>query len=153
MADSSPTAMRMKTGVPGLDDLLGGGLLAGRSLLLKGAPGSGKTTLGLQMLVAGAARFDEPGILLTFEQLPQHLYADARGFGWDLEALAGANRLRILFVKPHEILEQPGRQENRLLAAIDDWVSETGARRILIDSISHLRPLYTGEQARALLWA
>ena len=160
MADSSPTmpgaretspiTSRLKTGVPGLDELLGGGLLAGRSALLKGAPGSGKTTLGLQMLVAGAARFDDPGILLTFEQLPQHLYADARGFGWDLEALVEAKRLQILFVRPQEILEEPGRQENRLLATIDDWVTETGARRILIDSISHLRPLYTGEQARAL---
>lgn len=142
---------RLRTGVPGLDPLLGGGLIEGRTVLLKGAPGSGKTTLGLQILLAGATLFNEPGILLTFEQAPEQLYADMAGFGWDLKKLVAEKRLQVIFVKPEEVLEAPGRQENRLLVNIADWTEDTGARRIMIDSISHLRHLFDGGQARALL--
>lgn len=142
---------RLRTGVPGLDELLGGGLLEGRTVLLKGSPGSGKTTLGLQMLVAGAARFDEPGVLLTFEQMPEQLAADVASFGWDLKGLVKEGKLKVIFITPEEVLEAPGRQENRLLVNIADYVDESGARRIMIDSISHLRPLFQGEQARAML--
>lgn len=142
---------RLRTGVPGLDPLLGGGLLEGRTVLLKGSPGSGKTTLGLQMLLAGALEFDEPGILLTFEQVPDQLYADMAGFGWDLKKLIREKRLLVIFVTPEEVLEAPGRQENRLLVNIADWLDDTGARRIMIDSISHLSHLFQGDQARALL--
>lgn len=140
----------MRTGVPGLDELLGGGILEGRSTLIKGPPGSGKTTLGLQMLVAGALEYDEPGIMLTFELIPSQLVADGVAMGWDLKALAESDALKVFFVKPAEILESPGRQENHLLMMIEDWAAQTGARRLLIDSISHLRDLYTGEDARAL---
>jgi len=150
LAETAASAGRLPTGVPRLDGLLGGGLLRGRSLLLKGPPGSGKTTLGMQMLVAGATSYGEPGLLLTFEQVPEQLYEDAAGFGWDLPELARQNRLQVFFIQPREVLEHPGRHETRLLARIEDWVAETGARRILVDSISHLRPLYTGEDARAM---
>lgn len=142
---------RLRTGVPGLDPLLGGGLIEGRTVLLKGAPGSGKTTLGLQILLAGATFFNEPGILLTFEQVPEQLYADMASFGWDLKKLAAEKKLQVIFVKPEEVLEAPGRQESRLLVNIADWTEDTGARRIMIDSISHLRHLFEGGQARAML--
>lgn len=150
MAETLHTPARMATGIAQLDHLLGGGLRAGQSAMIKGPPGSGKTTFGLQMLVAGATSFDEPGLLLTFEQMPDQLFADASGFGWDLQGLTDQNLLKVLFVEPREVLANPGRHESRLLATIGDWAVETGARRIMIDSISHLRPLYTGEESRAL---
>jgi len=143
------TPPRVRTGVPGLDLLLGGGLLASRTVLLKGSPGSGKTTLGLQMLVAGARDYDEPGVLLTFEQMPEQLFADAAGFGWDLKDLVAQKKIVVHFIRPEELLEQHGRQENRLLVSIADLVDDFGARRVMIDSISHLRPFFSGEQARA----
>jgi circadian clock protein KaiC len=149
LADSPAPPPRLATGVPGLDDLLGGGLLPGRSTLIKGPPGSGKTTLGLQMLVAGAADHGEPGVLLTFELEPGQLVADGRSVGWDLNDLAVRKLLKVFFVNSREMLEKPGRQENRILMMIKDWVQETKARRVLIDSLSHLPALYTGEEARA----
>lgn len=152
MADPRTYPERFRTGVPGLDDLLSGGLLAGRTLLIKGAPGSGKTTLGLQMLVAGATDFDQPGVLLTFEQLPDQLTADVSGFGWDLSQLRRDGRLHILFIRPEEVLEGEGRQENRLIAQIDDLVEDHGVRRVMIDSLSHIQPFAaTDPKARALL--
>jgi len=152
LADSNATSetARAKTGVAGLDELLGGGLLPGRSVLVKGSPGSGKTTLGLQMLVAGAAEFNEPGVLITFEQMPAQLYADTASFGWDLKGMVEKEQLQVMFVRPQEILQEPGRQENQLLTRVEDWADDHQARRVLIDSISHLRPLYTGENTRAM---
>ena len=140
----------MRTGVPGLDDLLSGGLMRSRTALLKGAPGTGKTTLGLQMLVEGARQFDEPGILLTFEQVADQLYTDMTGFGWDLKTMGETGQVNVIFVRPDEVLEAPGRQENRLLVNIADLVDQFGAQRVMIDSISHLTHLFVGEQARAI---
>lgn len=151
MAELPMTNNRIRTGIAGLDELLGGGLLEGRTVLLKGAPGSGKTTLGLQMLIAGALHYDEPGVLLTFEQISEQLFEDAAAFGWDLRWLVAQKKLLVKFIQPEEVLEQPGRQENRLLVNIADWVEDFGARRILIDSISHLRPFFRGDQARAMM--
>lgn len=138
--DNNETIDYIRTGVPGLDELLGGGILPERSVLIKGSPGSGKTTLGMQILLAGAERFDEPGLLLTFEQYPPQLYDDAMAFGWDLQELDEQNKLKVIFVEPEQMLEESGSQDNRLLATISDWAQQMGARRVLIDSISHLRP-------------
>lgn len=150
MADAPPTEPRLATGVPGLDELLGGGLLPGRSTLIKGPPGSGKTTLGLQMLVAGASQFDEPGVMLTFELVPRQLVLDGWSLGWDLNSLSQQNKLKVFFVNSKEIMEKPGRQENRLLVMIRDWALANGAKRLLIDSLSHLPGLYGGQEARAV---
>jgi circadian clock protein KaiC len=140
---------RVRTGIPGLDELLSGGLAPKRTVLIKGSAGSGKTTLGIQMLVAGAEQFDEPGILVTFEQMPQQLYEDVAGFGWDLPSLHEAGRVRTVFISPEDILEAPGRQANRLLVNLSDWIDQDGSKRVLIDSISHLIPLFSDNQARA----
>lgn len=140
---------RMLTGVTGLDELLGGGLLPGRTVLLKGSPGAGKTTLGLQMLVHGALDYEEPGILITFEQIPTQLYADMKGFGWELEDLDRRGLVKMMFVEPEEMLQQEGRQANRLLVNIADLVDEYAPRRVLIDSISHLSQVFTQEEARS----
>lgn len=150
MADAPPQEPRLATGVPGLDELLGGGLLPGRSTLIKGPPGSGKTTLGLQLLVAGASHFGEPGVMLTFELVPRQLVADGWSLGWDLNDLSRRNLLKVFFVNSKEILEKPGRQENRLLAMIRDWTQANGAKRLLIDSLSHLPALYEGPESRAI---
>lgn len=140
----------MATGISGLDELLDGGLLRGRSTLIKGPPGSGKTTFGLQMLVSGAVDYDEPGIILTFELMPAQLVADGAALGWDLNSIAKDGKLKAFFVKTSDILEEPGRQEHELLAKISDWAKLTNAKRLLIDSISHIRPLYTGDDSRAI---
>lgn len=149
MADTHENSARLSTGVPGLDELLDGGLLPRRTLLIKGPPGSAKTTLGLQMLVSAAREGGEAGMFLTFEQLPEQIIADTDAFGWELGRLAHEKKIELLFVTPEEVLQNPGRHEHRLLLRIQDWVEQTGATRILIDSISNMRALYTGDEARA----
>lgn len=140
---------RVATGIAGLDEMLSGGLLRGTCVLVRGAPGTGKTTLALQYLHHGAAQLDEPGLWISFEQFPQSLYRDAAGLGWDLKALESAGRLHMMFTSPEVFLrslEVPDSPLNVLL-------HEGRVRRVVLDSITHflrltddtheLRRLYT----------
>lgn len=71
----------MHTGITGLDDILLGGIKQGNILLVEGAPGTGKTTLGLEFIYRGVANPGEPGLIVSFELSPQKLSRDAAGFG------------------------------------------------------------------------
>src|SRR3981081_408601 len=61
------------TGIPGLDEITGGGLPKGRTTIVCGGPGCGKTMLGIEFLVRGATEFDEPGVLMAFEETPEDI--------------------------------------------------------------------------------
>ncbi len=71
---------------------------------MQGAPGTGKTVLGMQFLQAGITQFDEPGLLVTFEEHPRRLYRDARAFGWDFEAHERNRKLLLVFTSPEAFL-------------------------------------------------
>jgi len=75
------------TGIAGFDEISGGGLPRGRTTLLVGGPGSGKTVLALQFLVHGARDCREPGILVAFEEGSKRIVANAASFGWNLDEL------------------------------------------------------------------
>ena len=62
---------RVQTGISGLDDMLGGGFLRETANLVEGAPGTGKTTLGMQFIYNGIVKYNEPGIIITFEEFPK----------------------------------------------------------------------------------
>jgi len=68
------------TGIAGLDEITGGGLPSGRTTLLVGGPGSGKTILALQFLVHGAREANEPGIFVAFEETSKRIVTNAQGF-------------------------------------------------------------------------
>lgn len=127
---------RTVTGVPGLDVVLGGGLPSGRSTLVAGTSGSGKTVLGLQFLWAGAVSSDEPGVLVTFEERPDGLFANVGGFGWDLAALTREDRLAVVDATPEDDVVEVGSFDfGGLLSRIEHAVRRTGARRLLVDAI------------------
>jgi len=123
---------RVKTGIAELDEMLRGGFMEGDAVLVAGSAGSGKTTLALQYLVNGIVKFGEPGIYLTFEQMPDQIYRDAKNFGWDLRKMEEENKFRLVCTSPDLLLESQG--ENLLDGVID----ELHPRRIVIDSLSHL---------------
>ena len=83
---------RVPTGIAGLDEMLAGGFLPGTANLVEGAPGTGKSTLAMQFIEHGITACDEPGIILTFEEFPEHLIRDAANFGWDFAAHQAAGR-------------------------------------------------------------
>ncbi len=123
---------RVKTGIAILDEMLRGGFMQGDAVLVAGSAGSGKTVLGLQYLVNGIEKYEENGVYVTFEQMPDQIYRDAKNFGWDLRKLEDENKLRLVCTSPDILLESQG--ENLL----DEVVSDIHPNRIVIDSLSHL---------------
>ncbi len=128
------TARRIKTGIPEFDEMLSGGFLEGDAVMIAGTAGSGKTTLGLEYLVNGATKYGENGIYVTFEQLPDQLYRDAEGFGWDLRELEEQDKLRVVCTSPDILLASGEGGENPL----DSFIKDVRSRRIVVDSLSHL---------------
>jgi len=92
----------------------------------------------MQMIYNGASQFDEPGIIVLFEQFPQQLYRDVRSYGWGLEELEQHGRLRLIFTEPEEVFARDKVIDPPLVATIHDATVEIGARRVLIDSVSHI---------------
>jgi len=84
-APVGPLLPKAPTGIKGLDEITRGGLPRGRSTLLTGGTGCGKTLLGLQFLVAGARDYGEPGVLMTFEESAEKVTANVASLGFDLE--------------------------------------------------------------------
>src|SRR5690348_9908719 len=87
------------TGIQGLDEITRGGLPKGRPSLVCGGPGSGKTLLAMTFLVNGALRFDEPGVLMTFEENADEIANDVSSLGFDLPALIEAQKLSVDYVR------------------------------------------------------
>lgn len=138
---------RMRTGVHGLDEMLGGGLLEGNATLIAGAPGTGKTTAGLHFIAAGAA-IGEPGVFVTFEYLPQQIYRDAERRGWDLRGWEEQGLVRVVCTTPDVLLAaSPSGQ-----TLLDDVIRSIGARRLVIDSMTHFEFLgYSAPKMRESL--
>lgn len=128
---------RVKTGIEGLDQMLCGGFLPQTANLVEGAPGTGKTTIGMQFIYNGIVDFDEAGIILTFEEFPKQYYRDAAAFGWDFKQLEKDNRLRIIMSSP----EVTKADLENIGGRIETLTDEIDARRILVDSLSHFERL------------
>jgi circadian clock protein KaiC len=113
--------------------MLSGGFLPRTANLVEGAPGTGKTTLGMQFIHHGIVACDEPGLILTFEEFPQQYYRDAANFGWDFRQLERESKLRVMMTSPEVSmagLEQVGSE-------VEQLVRDVGIKRVLVDSLSH----------------
>jgi circadian clock protein KaiC len=128
-----PERKRVKTGIVGLDNMLSGGLFENSTTLVRGAPGTGKTTLGMQFLYSGIVDEDERGLLISFEEFPFSLHRDALSFGWDLRKLEKEEKLRLIFTSPHIFLSSLQSPASPLNRTIQEW----DVRRVVLDSISH----------------
>ena len=135
---------RPETGVPGLDDILNGGLARNRSFLIEGSPGTGKTTIALQFLLTGAAA-NERGLYVTMSETEDELRANATSHGWSLADI------EIYELAPPESLLTEDQQQS-LLYSSDLELGESTKRifeaferfrphRVVIDSLSEIRLL------------
>jgi circadian clock protein KaiC len=128
---------RVKTGILELDEMLYGGFLPQSANLVEGAPGTGKSTLGMQFIYNGIVQYGEPGLILTFEEFPQQYYRDAASLGWDLRKLEREGLLKVIMTSP-----QTGKLDlEGVGGTIAATVQEIGAHRILVDSLSHFERL------------
>ncbi len=134
---------RTPLGIGALDRLLGGGLPEGNSVLVQGAPGTGKTVLGMQFLEAGITQRDQPGLLITFEEHPRRLYRDARALGWPFNEFERDRKLVVVFTSPEAFLrELVSDQYGRL-------IQDYGFGRVVVDSLTQFESYPSvSEQAR-----
>ncbi|WKJ91688.1 circadian clock protein KaiC [Methylomonas montana] len=135
------------SGISGFDDITGGGLPHGRTTLLVGGPGSGKTIFALQFLEHGAQDCQEPGIFVAFEESSQRIVANAESFGWKLDELQEKS-LFFMDAQPSPDLVQSGDFDlGGMLAALEVQIGEMGARRIVFDALDILLVLLPDQAA------
>jgi circadian clock protein KaiC len=139
------TQGKAQTGVEGLDDILAGGLQRGRVYLIEGSPGTGKTTIATQFLLAGAAA-GERGLYITLSETEEELRESAASHGWTFDDPIGVYEL----VPPESLLDED--QQQSLLYSSDlelgettkrifEAIEEANPRRIVVDSLSEIRLL------------
>lgn len=138
---------RVKTGIFGLDKLLEGGFPKGRTILVSGACGTGKSIFGMQFAYNGAVEYDEPAVFVTLDERPELLREDMMRFGWDLKKLEGdgkfalfdmtATRIGIPSVEKHSMSQMIGGVD-RLIQKLVQLCSQMNAKRVAIDSIASL---------------
>jgi circadian clock protein KaiC len=129
---------KMPTRIAEFDEITGGGLPRGRTTLIVGGPGSGKTVFALQTVVNNIQSRDEPAIFVAFEENTRQIVANAASFGWDLPALQ-EDKLFFLDARMSVETVTAGRFDLAgLLAGLEAKAAEMGARRIVFDSLDVL---------------
>ncbi len=124
----SPDRRQLSTGITELDQMLGGGILEGDSLLIAGPSGTGKSALATQFIADGL-RNGEPGIMAIFEERPEGYTQRADTFGLNLKASEERGTLEILYLRPLDL------SVDETMFAILDAIKRVGAKRLVIDSL------------------
>jgi circadian clock protein KaiC len=145
----SAALMKTPTGIAGFDAMTGGGVPRGRSTLLAGGPGGGKTIFALQFLVHGARDCKEPGIFVAFEESPNRIAANLQGFSWNVAELQAKRKLFLLDAQPAADMVQAGDFDlGGLLAVTGAQAKSMGARRIVFDALDIVLGLLPDATAR-----
>jgi circadian clock protein KaiC len=128
------------TGIPGLDEITGGGLPKGRTTIVCGGPGCGKTMLGIEFLVRGATELNEPGVLMAFEESPRDIATNVASLGFDIQALARRKKLYLDFlsVEPSQIKESGDYDLEGLFIRLQGAIAAVGAKRVMFDTLEAL---------------
>jgi len=129
--DKSPT------GIAGFDELTNGGVPKGRPTIVCGGPGCGKTMLAVEFLVRGATEFNEPGVLMTFEETGDEMSKNVASLGFDLQKLAAKKKLVLEYVRiePAEIQETGEYDLEGLFIRLQHAVKTIGAKRVVLDTL------------------
>lgn len=141
---------RTESGVPGFDEIIGGGFPKGTCCLITGTAGSGKTTFAVQFLYRGVIECSENGVYVCLEERPKDLRHEMLNFGWDLGKMEKEKKLAIIDagssrdgIRTNEVytMRNAGSRMNisALSAHIFQVCREIDAKRIVIDSIPSLQ--------------
>jgi circadian clock protein KaiC len=131
---------KSRTGISGLDEVTGGGLPKGRPTLVCGEAGSGKTMLSVEFIVRGAIQFDEPGVIMTFEEHAAELAVNVASLGFDLEKLQANKKIKIDYVhiSRSEISETGEYDLDGLFIRLEYAIKSVKAKRVVLDTIENL---------------
>jgi circadian clock protein KaiC len=135
-AEAPPLALglaeRLPSGIPGLDPLMGGGLLKRSATLLVGSAGIGKSTMGLQFILEGATR-KEPGLIFTLEESPEQLEATADALGMPLRKWVDKGLVEVVY------LSRERARSAQFLTILGDTILRLKARRVLLDGVANMQ--------------
>lgn len=134
---------RILSGIPGLDDMIEGGLKKRSNILVTGGCGSGKTTFCMQFLVSGA-QSGEPGIYITFEEDVEPMKENMLRYGWDLNTFIKDKKLEILRIDPKDVMHVVKEDYGEIV----DGISDIKAQRVVVDSISSIEMMIQDEFER-----
>ncbi len=128
------------TGIPGMDEITGGGLPQGRPTLVAGGAGCGKTLFAMEFLVNGAIQYDEPGVFVSFEENADELAQNVASLGFDLKKLSKQQKLIIdhVRVERSEIEETGDYDLEGLFIRLGHAIDSIGAKRVVLDTIEVL---------------
>jgi len=116
---------RVKTGVPGLDSIISGGVPKDNLVVISGDPGSGKTILCMEFIYQGANKFGENGVFVSLEESKDDILKLASLFGWDFEGMIKEKKIEIVTIDLYDF--------DQLKDVIEDTISRVKAKRIVID--------------------
>jgi len=131
--------LKCPTGIKGFDEITEGGLPKNRTTLVSGNAGSGKTLFGIDFLIKGATDYNEPGVLLSFEETEDELYKDVASLDMDLPALVSQKKIML----EHVILDRKDIQETDfnlegIFVRLEEAIDSIGAKRVVLDSLESI---------------
>jgi circadian clock protein KaiC len=132
-----PQLKKVPTGIIGFDEITGGGLPAGRPTIVCGGPGCGKTMFAMEFLIRGATQFNEPGVLMTFEETSEEMTRNVESLGFDLKSLVNRKKLSLDYVRiePSEIQETGEYDLEGLFVRLQHAIDAVGAKRVVLDTV------------------
>jgi circadian clock protein KaiC len=135
-----PKLPKAPTGIDGLDEITEGGLPLGRPTLVCGSAGCGKTLMAIEFLVRGVQEYDEPGVLMTFEETADELTANVASLGFDLQQMQADKKLRLDHVHlDRSEIEEAGEYDlDGLFIRLGYAIDTIGAKRVVLDTIEAL---------------
>lgn len=132
---------RVSSGIQGMDELIGSGFQKGKTYLVSGEAGTGKTVFCLQYTLDGLSK-GENVVYLTIDERPQHLIQDAQSFNWDLTTPIKEKRLSIIDITPEFSDLRVGKykgsevENQKIIEEIRSAIKRVQAKRVIIDPIA-----------------
>jgi KaiC/GvpD/RAD55 family RecA-like ATPase len=121
---------KIKSGIPGFDEIMGGGIPKGQVVLISGTCGTGKTTMSAQYIYEGITKYNENGVFLSFEESPESMKATLQEMGMDFAALERQGKFKFIKYDPYHLEE--------VYDILSSTVTDVKAQRVVIDSLSAL---------------
>jgi circadian clock protein KaiC len=145
-----PTLPKAPTGIDGFDEITGGGLPRGRTTLVCGSAGCGKTLFAMEFLIRGAMQYDEPGVCISFEETAEDLSQNVRSLGFDVDKLIEQEKIAIDFVRiERSEIDEAGEYDlEGLFLRLGLAIDSVGAKRVVLDTIE---TLFSGFSNQAVL--
>jgi circadian clock protein KaiC len=141
---------KVPTGISGFDEITGGGVPAGRPTLVCGAAGCGKSLFATEFLIRGAIQFNEPGVLMTFEETANDIEKNVASLGFNVADLVARKKLVIdhVRVERNEIEENGEYDLEGIFIRLGHAIDSIGAKRVVLDTIE---TLFSGLSNQAVL--